>query len=102
MSAVETTAADMAQCGRDTGELATSALEFVNCPRGYGRTTVLRDVSFQVAPGQVVALIDLTALARRPYCVPPAGSCTQRRVESGSTAPTDRRAPHQRAARVCA
>jgi len=100
MSAVETTAADMAQCGRDTGELATSALEFVNVRAGYGRTTVLRDVSFQVAPGQVVALIGPNG----------AGKTTVLRTASGLVHPTSGRirldgadltdrAPHQRAAR---
>lgn len=73
-------------------------LEFAGVTAGYGRTTVLRDVSFAVAPGTVTAMLGANG----------AGKTTVLRTASGLVRPDDgevringkvanRRAPHQRA-----
>ena len=78
-----------------TGE---PVLEFAGVTAGYGRTTVLRDVSFAVAPGTVTAMLGANG----------AGKTTVLRTASGLVRPTsgevriggvvaNRRAPNQRA-----
>jgi branched-chain amino acid transport system ATP-binding protein len=73
-------------------------LEFNAVTAGYGRTTVLRDVSFAIAPGTVTAMLGANG----------AGKTTVLRTASGLVRPTsgeirlggavvNRRAPYQRA-----
>ncbi|HEY0903001.1 MAG TPA: ABC transporter ATP-binding protein [Marmoricola sp.] len=73
-------------------------LEFDGVTAGYGRTTVLRDVSFAVSPGTVTAMLGANG----------AGKTTVLRAAAGLVRPTsgtirlagevvNRRAPHQRA-----
>jgi branched-chain amino acid transport system ATP-binding protein len=76
----------------------TPVLEFAGVTAGYGRTTVLRDVSFAMPPGSVTAMLGANG----------AGKTTALRTASGLVRPTsgevriggtvaNRRAPHQRA-----
>ena len=79
---------------------STTVLEFDRVRAGYGRTTVLREVSFRVGVGQVVALLGPNG----------AGKTTVLRTASGIVGPTSgsvrlddielgKQAPHRRAAR---
>jgi branched-chain amino acid transport system ATP-binding protein len=61
-----------------SSEEATPALAITGLTAGYGRTTVLRDVSVTVAPGTVTALVGPNA----------AGKTTLMRVASGLISPT--------------
>lgn len=78
--------------------MSTPVLEFADVTAGYGRTTVLRDVSFAVAPGTVTAMLGANG----------AGKTTVLRTAAGLVRPTggevriggssvNRRAPNQRA-----
>jgi branched-chain amino acid transport system ATP-binding protein len=77
---------------------AVPILEFDTVTAGYGRTTVLREVSFEVSPGTVTAMLGANG----------AGKTTVLRAAAGLVRPTsgtvrlngavvNRRAPHQRA-----
>jgi len=79
---------------------ADTVLQFDRVRAGYGTTTVLRDVSFRVGVGQVVALLGPNG----------AGKTTVLRTASGIVRPTSgvvrlddidlsKQAPHRRAAR---
>lgn len=85
---------------RPVGSPVQAVLQFDRVRAGYGTTTVLREVSFQVGAGQVVALLGPNG----------AGKTTVLRTASGLIRPTagrvrlddidvSRQAPHRRAAR---
>jgi branched-chain amino acid transport system ATP-binding protein len=86
--------------GQTSQPSGTAVLQFERVSAGYGTTTVLREVSFQVRPGQVVALLGPNG----------AGKTTALRTASGIVRPTSgivsldgvdlgKEPPHRRAAR---
>jgi branched-chain amino acid transport system ATP-binding protein len=64
--------------GAHTAAIAEPVLELESVNAGYGATAVLRDVSFSVLPGQIVALLGANG----------AGKTTTLRVASGLLRPT--------------